>query len=1026
MRTIVGAGLGVILMATAMGQPLHGANGSDQGSDQRAGSSMRMAGTSNPLPVDRARQGTIEGVVMDEESGEPLGGAQVGIPAADLNTVAGADGTFTLEDTPTGEVELVVDLVGYAEHTETVTVADGETVTVEIALATEALALDEIVATGTPGEAQRRAVGNVVSQVRVEDIRETSPARNIQEVLSGRVPGLSVDPGGGQVGASGAPIRIRGSSSLALSQDPIVYIDGVRMNANPVSGNPTGSRDGRQSRLNDINPDDIRDIEVISGPAASTLFGSEASNGVIQILTHSGAEQDTEFNASVTLGGSWHHDLENRLWDQFGRDADGNIIQFDGGNILTHERMNGLGDPFQTGLNQEYRINARGGSDTFRYFASFSREDSDGTVDWNWDENTRARVNLDLSPWDDLDIGVNTSFLRGKTRQTGQWFASIMWAGPEALDTPARGFNAPPPEALRDDHQVLSGTDRSQLSTSINYRPLAWLSIEGNAGVDRTDLNNESLWRVEPNNFFGANSGGRKDATQIRTEVRSFDAHARASYALSPRLGASSTIGGEIFEEETWTTFSRGDGFAGPDLTTVNAAATSQAGESFVENVQVGAFVQQEFDWENRIFFTAGLRVDDNSAFGDRASEQFFPKFSGTWVISEEGFFNVAHVDQLRLRAAWGRAGTQPAAFAADRLFTTVSGPGDRPVFTPDQFGNPDLVNERGSELEGGFDLSMFGGRLSSEFTGFFKRTTDAIVNEALAPSGGFPGSRLVNVGEVENYGVEVAAQGLVHEDERFSWDLGGSLSIQRNEINDLGPDVESISTPGVVGGNREHREGFPLAGWFAPRVVDAEFVEGNSGPVTNIMCDGGTGPDGVRQGGDPVPCGEAPNVFWGESEPTWLVSANTTVGIGPFDLTAVADGRGGHIVMDNTINAASTSFTNTELSQTQDDPIFMGQQTVQRAPIGFHSGSFVKLRELSLRYSIPQGFVDRVGVTSASVNLAFRNVWTMWQEDEEHFMSRERVLDPEIARPAQTFQGEQQATPPPVKTFDATIRVSF
>jgi outer membrane receptor protein involved in Fe transport len=160
-----------------------------------------------------------------------------------------------------------------------VTVASGEVVEEEFRLAAEALALDELVVTGVVGGTQRRAIGNVVEQIDVSGLQEVSPASNVEQLLSNRVPGLTSVPGAGIPGADAARIRLRGSSSTALPNDPIIYIDGIRMDNNPTSG-PSQRGGSRVSRLNDINPEDIESIEIIKGPAAATLYGTEASAGV--------------------------------------------------------------------------------------------------------------------------------------------------------------------------------------------------------------------------------------------------------------------------------------------------------------------------------------------------------------------------------------------------------------------------------------------------------------------------------------------------------------------------------------------------------------------------------------------------------------------------------------------------------------------------------------------------------------------------------------------------------------------------
>lgn len=981
-----------------------------------------------------ALQGTLTGRVTEEGSGRMLPGAQVEVVGTGLGSLSGSNGSFSIANVPVGQVEVRVQMLGYAPRTESVTIVSGQSVNLEIILRRQALALDEVIVTGTAGGAQRRSIGNVVDRVDIASVREVSPAQNVQELLAGRVPGLIVDPGGGQVGAGGAPIRIRGSSSAALNNDPIIYIDGVRMNSDPVSGNATGGRDGRASRLNDVNPEDIASIEVIKGPAAATLYGTEASNGVIQIITKRGQSGENQFNFSSSLGGTWFHDPEGTIPDAFWTNPDTReIIGF---NIVRQERETGNGDIFQTGLSQEYNLSARGGTDRLRYFASVRQNRADGVVDWNWTRNTAVRANIDFLARENLDISINSSYSTGQTRQTGEWFRRVFWSTPATnvfaggRENRLRGFDNAPPEALRDDLFVRSNVNRMNMSGTANFTPLSWLSSRTTFGVDITETSNTTLWTADPlgaGGFFGADSRGRRDVQRIQNEVISFDHSTTARFQLNESLGSATSGGFQVFDRTDWVTFARGDQLPARPVTTVGGAAETRGNETFVQNVTVGGFVQQELDWQQRLFVTGAVRIDENSAFGEESSAVVFPKLSGAWVLHEEDFFHIRGVSQLRLRAAWGRAGMQPDAFDAARLFRAETGPGDAPVLTPQAFGNPDLQPEIGSEVELGFDAGFLDDRISLEFTQFFRSTTDAIVQRGLPPSGGFPGSQLVNLGQVDNWGTELQVNTTVIQRERLRWNLGGGLALQRNEIKDLGPDTDVIAVSGVVGaGDRQHRVDFALADWFHQRILSADFVSGSSGAVTNLMCDGGTGEGNLFFGGEAVPCSEAPRLFWGRSEPTWIVNLNTSVDVGDFQLFASADGRGGHLAMDNGINASSTSFSTTLKANEQTDPIFMAYRQIGRSPIGFHRGDFLKLREVALRYRIPDEWVGGFGVRAASLNVSARNLATIWQKDEFHFLSGVRVMDPEITRPGQSFQGEAQATPPPNKTFLVTLRFAF
>ena len=976
----------------------------------------------SPTPIT---QGTVTGRVIEEGSGRPLAGAQIQIVGTGQGTLAGADGRYEISGVAAGEVEVRVQILGFAPRTRTVTVGSGETVEVDFQLTQQALALDELVVTGTAGGTQRRALGNVVDRLDTESLRQVAPAADAQALLAGRTPGVMVTPGAGQVGGGGAPIRIRGSSSAALGNDPIVYIDGIRMNADPNSG-PT-DRHGTSNRLNDLNPEDIASIEVIKGPAAATLYGTEASNGVIQIITKRGAEGATTFDVSTSIGTTWMHDPAGTIGETFWRDSGtGELISH---NLYESEQQFGAGELFDYGLLQDYNISARGGTETLRYFASIRRQDDQGIVDWNTSDRLNLRAGINVLATENLDIALNASYSTGETVRTGPYWQAIYWNTPSTAPVsgstnPIRGWYQRPHEAFVEDYRVGEEVDRSTWSTTLTYTPVEWLSNRLTMGTDVTEQFGTQLWLQDPagaSGWWGANSRGRRDVTRLRATFTTFDYSATARWGLGENIGMATSAGFQYLGKEEWTTFSRGDQLPARTVTTVGGAAESTASESIINNVTVGGYLQQQFDWQQRIFVTAAVRMDDNSAFGAEFDAAVYPKISGTWVMHEEDFWNIDAISQFRLRAAFGAAGQQPDVFAAARLYRAETGPGDVPVLTPQAFGNPELSPERGEELEFGFDAGFFEDRLSLGFTQYFRNTRDAIVARPLAPSDGFPGSQLVNVGLVKNWGTELSADFVAMDRDNLRWDLGMGFGLMRNEVDDLG-ESEFIG----AGWQRQHRPGFPLAGWFHPRVVSADFVSGNSGAVTNLLCDGGTGQDGVETGGAAVPCSEAPAVFWGHTEPTWEANFTSNLQVGNWGLYASVDGRGGHIVMDNGINASHTSFQNTRMSWEQTDPIFMAYRAIGRTPIGFHDGDFFKLRELSLRYSIPDEWVDRLGINRASVNVAARNVATLWVKQNVTNYGEVEIIDPEIGRPGQSFPGEQQAVWPPLKTATVNFRFSF
>jgi len=215
------------------------------------------------------------------------------------------------------------------------------------------------------------------------------------------------------VGTGTAP-RIRGVASITQGNDPIVYIDGVRMDSDPRRG--PGQRGGsNMSRLNDVHPADIESIEIIKGPAAATLYGTEASNGVIQIITKSGRTGAPQFDLTTRIGSNWLWNPEGRTDMRFMPDPD-NPGELFGINIYELEAENGLGPIFGNGLTQNYNLSMRGGTDAVRYFGSVSRDDDTGIVDWNWSKRFALRANIEALLTEQLTVSLNSAFISGQTR----------------------------------------------------------------------------------------------------------------------------------------------------------------------------------------------------------------------------------------------------------------------------------------------------------------------------------------------------------------------------------------------------------------------------------------------------------------------------------------------------------------------------------------------------------------------------------------------------------------------------------
>jgi len=974
--------------------------------------------------------GSVTGQVTNQATGAPLANVQVTVGVAGLGGLTGNDGRFALASVPAGEVVVRVQMIGFTPAERTVTVVPGQPAVVNFQLASRALDLDGIVVTGTAGGTQRRALGNVVSSLDAEAVMQQSPVANMDQMLAQRTPGLMMTPGGGNVG-TGAAVRIRGVSSLSLGNEPIVYIDGIRMDSDPRRG--PGQRGGSNvSRLNDLNPNDIASIEVIKGPAAATLYGTEASNGVIQIITKRGQSGSPRFDVSFRAGQNWLWAPEERSDLRWARQTGtGELISF---NPYRHEIENGAGPIWTNGNMLGFSASLRGGTDAVRYFLSGSLDDDTGVVPWNTSERISLRSNTEILLTEKLTLQTGASFIRSRIRLPASNinvdpFSQIIWASPAKANSATRGFYTSPPDVW-DQMESLAENDRTTVSGELRYSPAPWTTHRLVAGLDSNNETEAGLWPRQPEgapNFFGNLGLGQKNVVRRNARVLTLDYSGSAEIARGDMV-LTPSVGFQYFRRESEVITAQGAQFPAVPITTVTGGAVRTAGETFVENSTVGVYLQQQVAWNNRLFATAAVRADDNSAFGTDFDAAIYPKLSFAWVIHEEPFWSLGWVDQLRVRGAWGAAGQQPSTFDAARLYSPTVGRDDSPGLQPSAFGNPALKPERGEELELGFDASFLGGRLSLEYTLYDRRIKDAIVNRPLPPSTGFSGSQIVNIGEIKAGGHEIALNAQMVEGRRVSWDLDVQFATMSNEILALGG-VEFIG----AGGQARHREGYSIADIFMRKIVSAEIDGG--GFVTQALCDGGAGRDGVSQGGAVVPCSQAPQVLWGRSQPTWQFGLGSAWTLGNnLRINARVEGNGGHWQSNTEIRAQhNLGISRGVLERT--DPMLMAYRAIENDATGMYRADFLRLREISASYTLAEALVGRVGAQSGSLSVGMRNVMMLWTKEEGWGTPRNGSIrvpladmlswDPEVSSTDQ-LANNYQTVMPPTASLTFTVRLGY
>ena len=349
-----------------------------------------------------AQTGTITGSVQDAVSQAPIAGAQVSVVGTSLGQLANNVGRYLIINVPAGQHTVRVDMIGYGSVEMEVNVPAGGAATADFSVRQDAISLEGVVVTGTAGQARRREVGNSISQIVAEDIQYTA-VTDFGDVLQGRTTGIQVNDHSGQVGAA-SQIRLRGNNSLTQGNNPLIYVDGVRLESNPIGSDDEGAQ--TPSAFDMINPADIDRMEVIKGPAATTLYGTEAAGGVIQIFTKRGVAGAPAWTASIEQGLS--------VMPHQGPGADVNPSGLflntcrDPG-ILNHQTgQTGVDEPgcpesgswFRNAHHQVYNLSVRGGGETATYFVSGQYGDRQGTVAPQGADNYNVRANISFQPAD--------------------------------------------------------------------------------------------------------------------------------------------------------------------------------------------------------------------------------------------------------------------------------------------------------------------------------------------------------------------------------------------------------------------------------------------------------------------------------------------------------------------------------------------------------------------------------------------------------------------------------------------------
>jgi TonB-linked SusC/RagA family outer membrane protein len=820
--------------------------------------SLTIAAADPPRAAAQGSTGVVEGRVARADNALPIAGARVLIVGSTLRAETNEAGEFRIAGVPARQVEVRARLIGFSPLSSTVVVAADQITRADFKLTVSALQLDQVVVTGTGQQVEARKLGNTVAVVQPP---ENMPISDISALLQGREPGLTAITSAGLTG-TGARIRIRGNASLTQSNEPIFFLDGIRIN----------SGGGQTSRIEDIDPMSIERIEILKGAAAATLYGTEASNGVIQVFTKRGTNSPPR----------WRFQFEQEALqfpDRVAPNSGYARTQPQADSLATFWGIPGL-QAFQvfevplwnrylteTGSANTLSGQVTGGGSVFTYFASGRYQYEDGpiggvTLGPAKDDLRRiqTRVNLSLLPFDKVRFGLQTGYYNTVNSIPGGGvignsiygtYALASYARVEAANCNRSSIVAPGQcsgignafgnqafMTVRESMQQISeeAIQRYHGVISATYTPLSELNVELNGGWDvaNTRSFDFSRFRYDVDEYTTNNVEGSRSVSTQQARVLTLDAKTAWNRDLVPALSSSTVAGLQVFHVRSVSNGGSSTNFPGPGIEQVGAGGLNvSVNEQFSTTINGGFFAQEQLGFRNWAFLTVGGRYDYASAFGAESPGVFYPKASLSVVPSDwTGWSGRFGLNTLRLRMAWGQSGKQPGAFDKFTTFSALRGELGAGL-APSNLGNPELKPEVATEIEGGFEAGVWNNRIGINATAWQRTVNDLLIARQFPVSGGFRNTQLDNIGQTKAHGFEGGVLTYIINRPNLEVEFNTNAAFLSQTLTSLGGSPVIKTQPAYVRHRVFLKEGDPLGSIYVPRLAQA-CPGGGTTPATN------------------------------------------------------------------------------------------------------------------------------------------------------------------------------------------------
>lgn len=1012
----------------------------------------------------RAQEVRVSGQVTSAEDGSMLPGVSVQVKGTTSGTQTDASGNYVIS-VPSSNSVLVFSFVGLVSQEITV----GNQTVLDVALASDLRTLSEVVVTGFGSQIKRDLTGNI-AQVKGQDI-ENMPVASVDAALQGRAAGVYINTGSGKLGEA-VTVRIRGNSSISASSQPLYVIDGT-----PVTTSDQGNYGGETNPLADINPNDIESIEILKDASAGAIYGSRAANGVVLITTKRGKAGKTNVSINYQMGVSEATrrvrfmnaeeyvnfftraaNTRDRISGYDYDDPDSYTQYMLGpGGFLDYYSYGTFGTPqqgsydwqeqaFQKGPMQQLDFQMNGGSDKTRFFVSGQYLNQTGTIVGNNLDRISGRMNLDHKAYNWLTVGLSMGLARTNNRRI---------PGDNAFSNPMQMAALTPLTPFTDPETgLIAGTPPGDVNLPLYYNPLLSvnyakflqvsyrnltsayaqvnftpdLRFRSELGIDLLNQNEEGYYQSQTVRNIATASNGL--GNNYSTFVTNYNTNNFLTYdKLLGLHEIGATLGMSYQQSQTKRNFVEGTQFPSNSYQKIASAATKSDGSSSETNFRfLSYFLRVNYKFSDKYLLSVSGRVDGSSRFGSNSRYGFFPAVSAGWVLSEENFLkNNNTLSFLKLRASYGLTGNSEIGdFPQLGLYSGDAGYAGAAGQRPSQIGNPDLRWEETLQADFGLDFGLLNNRINGEIDYYVKNTSGLLLNVNVPSTTGFL-SQVRNIGKLENKGVELVinTQNTVGA---FKWNTSFNVGSNRNKVTD----IQGQIIEGGVRSMSRVMEGQPVGVFYT---VEYAGVDPNNGDA--LFYKNTENPDGSVDRSTVTNAGynTAQRVVVGNPNPKLVGGITNTISFKGIDFSIFFNGVSGNainfygvgqyssangIYEDNQtadqLNAWTPENPNTDVPEAR----FYRSNGNQASSRYIYDGSYLRLRTLTLGYTLPKSLTSRIKTERVRVYLSGLNLATF---------TNYKGWDPEVRTDynANTYaMGNDFYTPPQPRTVLVGINVGF